>query len=525
MKLQWPERPFRLRRAQPATLGGYVAGEIWRRYWFIVAVVYLAALAGASAALAYAGPYALMPLATPVAVLLLLIVWVLPEGRRAPVAGIAPLFFGFLIALIVWPDYLAVDIAGLPWITALRLFAVPLVITFLACLSVSPTFRQSLHDVLRVAPATWRFVAMFAVIATVTVLFSADPGGSANKLSVAILNWILIFFVAAYVCSQPGTLSKLAGLAWFGAVIVCLIGLREWQLQAIPWAGSIPSFLTVDDPVLETILSAKTRAFVGEYRLKSKFTTPLGFAEYLAMATPFVLYFVLFARNVFVRGAAFMTLPLIFLSLVRTDSRLGFVGFFMSFLLMLGAWGILRWARHKDSIFGPAITLAFPAVAGVFLLATFFVGRLRIMVWGSGAHRASSMAREDQVAQGMPLIWSQPWGRGIGRGAAELGFRNPAGSLTIDSYYLSAALEFGVLGFLAFFGIFLSSLAYGLKGLTKGPDGERLILIPVLSSIAIFVVVKSVFSQQEHHPLAFMLAGATVGCYYQIRKYHSDKVA
>ena len=498
-------------------MGGYQRGDFWKRRLWAWILAYGAVLVGAAIALVYSGPSALMGLAAPLALLLVLIIWTFPDSNNPPLKWIGRLLFGFVIALVFWPDYLALDLPGLPWLTALRLLAAPLALVFLVSLSVSAKFRAALAERLTVAPIAHAALLVFLAIAALSILFSSDVTGSVNKLFVALLYWFLTFYAAVWVFSQDGAAKKLAILIWVFAVFTALIGLYEWRLQAVPWAGSIPSFLSIDDPAVQNILSAKSRATTGIYRVQSKFTTPLGFAEYLAFATPFVLYFLVFRKNWAVRAAALGTLPLIWLSIMRTDSRLGFVGFFMTFLLFLIVWALRRWRQGKESIFGPAITLAFPVIATTFLLATFFVGRLRALVWGTKAQSFSSMAREEQVDMGMPMIWSQPWGHGIGRGAAELGYRNLAGGLTIDTYYLAIGLEFGVLGFVAYFGMFLAALAYAMRYVfqTKGPT--ELLLVPIMIALSIFVVVKSVFAQQENHPLIFILLGALFAICYRIR--------
>lgn len=507
------------------SLGGYSQGEFWRRRLWLWALLYLAVLLGAAALIVYMGSSALMGLAAPLGVLVLLIVWAFPDSNNPPLHWISGLLFGFVIALLFWPDYLAFDLPGLPWLTALRFFSVPLALALLISISVSADFRKDMRDRLSVAPVTHTLLLSFIAIAAVSVLLSSQPSASLNKLFVASLYWFLTFYAAVWVFSRDNAAMRLAYFIWFFAVFTSLIGLQEWRLQAIPWAGSIPSFLAIDDPVIQNILSAKSRAATGIYRVQSKFTTPLGFAEYLAFSTPFAIYFLMFGKNWLIRLAALGTLPLLCLSILRTDSRLGFVGFFMSFLLFMILWALRRWRQRKDSIFGPAIAVAYPIILCTFLVATFFVGRLRALIWGTKAQSFSSMAREEQVDMGLPMIWSQPWGRGIGRAAEELGYRNLEGGLTIDSYYLAIALEFGVIGFVVYFGIFLTALLYGMKYLLDAKDGAETLLIPVMIAISIFVVVKLVLAQQENHPLVFILLGALFAlCYRTQTKKSADAI-
>ncbi|QWC56612.1 hypothetical protein F7D01_05445 [Erythrobacter sp. 3-20A1M] len=516
MKL--PSLPFIGRSARGPVLAGYHVPVRFRAGTILGVLAYTGILIVYGVALTYFGPSVLMPLTAPLAILALVVIWALPDSARPPTRWLNALVFAFLVALLVWPDYLALALPGTPWITALRLTGVPLAVFLFICLSVSRAFRARLFEIVGATRITTGLVVGFAAIATLSVALSNDPATSLNKLVVAYLYWIIIFFASAWVFSKPGNVRKLAWIVWLFVLITSVIGLQEWRLQSVPWAGHIPSFLRIEDPVVQHILSAKSRSTTGIYRVQSKFTTPLGFAEFLALATPFIIFFFVFARNWLLKGAAVATLVLIFISISRTDSRLGAAGFFMSFMLFLAAWAALRWWRERTSLFGPALTLAYPAVFAAFIASTFLIGRMRAMVWGTKAQSFSSQAREAQVERGLPLIWSEPWGRGIGRGALELGYRNLAGGLTIDSYFLLIGLEFGVIGFLVYFGIFLSSASYGARNLFNYRTSEQLLLIPLMISVTNFVIIKTVFAQQENHPLLFMFLGAITALCWQIRK-------
>src|SRR3546814_17019830 len=98
--------------------------------------------------------------------------------------------------------------------------------------------------------------------------------------------------------------------------------------------------------------------------------------------------------------------------------------------------------------------LAYPLLFTGFIVSTFFVQRLNRMVWGGGAASYSTQARIEQYQKGLGLVMENTLGYGIGRGSVTLGFTNPEGVETIDTYYLLILLEYGVLGFLIFYGFF-----------------------------------------------------------------------
>ena len=85
-------------------------------------------------------PQRLVQLGLPLLVLVALNVWALPELGAPPTNAISRLFFIYFLAIPLWPNYLAIALPGLPWITVMRLTSFPLVFLFLYSLSTSLAF-------------------------------------------------------------------------------------------------------------------------------------------------------------------------------------------------------------------------------------------------------------------------------------------------------------------------------------------------------------------------------------------------
>ena len=171
----------------------------------------------------------------------------------------------------------------------------------------------------------------------------------------------------------------------------------------------------------------------------------------------------------------------------------------------------------KDSIVGPAIVISYPLLFALFIASTFMVGKLRKMVWGGGAQQFSNDARQQQMEMGLPKVFSHPWGHGIGQAADTLGFVSPGGIITIDTYFLAVALEYGVIGFIIYYSMFVVAAFNGGKALLLTKDRELLFLAPLIISVINFFIIKSIFSQQENHPLMFMILGAITALTMRIK--------
>jgi hypothetical protein len=304
--------------------------------------------------------------------------------------------------------------------------------------------------------------------------------------------------------------------------INCFFGFWEWRLQAVPWAGHIPTFLKIEDETVQRILSPHARAASGIYRVHSTNSTTLGLAEMLGLSMPFAMHFILDRYKLWMRVAAAIYIPLAVNTIFMTDSRLGVVTALCSLVFYLLIWAVLRWKQERQSLFGPAVVLAYPAIFSGFVASTFFIGRLRAEVWGNGPQQASTESRLEQWRMAIPKIIHNPFGNGLGQGGAELGFFNGAGVLTIDSYYLSVLLELGVMGFIVYYGLMIQGILVGARTVVSARgDKEFRLLLPISVALMDFVISKSVFSQDAGHPLVFMMLGAVVAMAHRAKQMGS----
>lgn len=467
-------------------------------------------------------PWMLVQFLMPLGVLMVICIWALPDGKAAPTRAMERLFFAFVIC-IAWPNYLAIAPPGLPWITLLRLTGFPMVLCLLISISVSADFRGQLREVMRASPLLWRGVTIFAVLMLLSVGLSKDPMFSLQKLIVGQVNWIGIFFISMFIFRKPGRPQAWMYAQWILVLTIAVIALYEARVQHVVWASHLPPFLKINDPIIEKLLTGAMRRATDEYRVKATFTTPLGLAEYMALCLPFILHLMFGPYRFLVRLAAVPTFFIAFTVIIVTGSRLGMVGALIGMLLYTLIWAYLRWRTKRLGIIAPALLVAYPAIAGLVLVASLFVTRLRRMVWGGGATAASDATRALQVEQGIPKIFKNPFGYGIGQGAEVVGVRGGGGVLTLDNYYIMVAIEYGILGFIVYYGTIVVAIVYSAKTMAKLPkDREVSLLIPLAISLTSFFVIKWVFSQQENHPIIFAMLGMIAALVYRANKAERD---
>ncbi len=153
-------------------------------------------------------------------------------------------------------------------------------------------------------------------------------------------------------------------------------------------------------------------------------------------------------------------------------------------------------------------------------VATLVIGHLRRAVWGGGETESSTISRTVQYHMGIPLVLKRPIGYGIGQAGNVLQYHEPNGLLTIDTYYLQIALEYGVLGFIAFYGLILSGFIGAGRCAFRDPgkDRECSFLAAIGASLLAFLVIKSVFAEANNHPLVYMMLGMVCALSARVRK-------
>jgi hypothetical protein len=487
--------------------------------WRLVILTVLALVAlGYGMAFGYMAPARMMPLIAPLALLCGLVIWALPPGDYAPTQVLEPIFMAFFAALILWPNYLAIALPSLPWLTLLRIIGVPLIAVLLVCISVSSVFRGRLWDVLTTDKIMLWLLIGVVLMQTITLPLSRDPGMSLNRWIIAQVNWTAIFVVACVVFMRPGFAEYWVRVLLAMLFLLCAYGVWEARITHVPWAAHIPAFIRVEDENVQGILNGASRAASGIYRVQGPQTTSLGFAEILGLAIPFAMHLSLDRYRLPERLYGIIFIPIAIWVIVLTDSRLGVVAALASVLFYLLIWALIRWRQNRASIFGPAIVLTFPLLFCAVVAATFLIGRLRHQVWGDGSQQASTDSRIDQWIMAIPKVGRNPVGHGMGQGADVLGFANQAGNITIDSYYISILLEIGVVGFILYYGLVLRSIWVATRTVVESrADQEIRLLLPIAVSLINYFIVKSVLSQDANHPLIFMMLGAVVALTYRAR--------
>lgn len=467
--------------------------------------------------------YILLQFTLPIIALLSIILWAIPDKQNLSITGMQRVFLLYVISSVIWPNYLAFSLPGLPWIGLGRLCLFLASAFFFVILSMDQETRSNIGTALKAHKPIRIFFLLFIAVQIFVLVFANEVGDAFSALFNNQMNWTIPFLLGLAVFWRFRNLELFIKALLVCGAVLSLIAVREAELQRLPWVGRIPSFLAIDNPILIPILTGAKRAADGIYRVQTTYTTSLSCAEFMAMITPFILYYMFSTRNLIYR---ILLVALYFgalYTIIVTGSRLGMIGFAIAHLVYPALVGIRRWARLKNDLVGPSLIALYPAMLGVFMAALLASRRLYVMFLGGGQHQASNDAREAMYSKGIPLIFQNPWGFGVNQGGNALGFRNQAGVLTIDSYYLTIGLDYGVLGFIAFYGMILTAIYIAVRTYFLSSAPEAKLSAPIGITLGSYLVIKSVLSQSQNQHILFMLIAATLVLSYHYAPAFNSK--
>jgi hypothetical protein len=462
----------------------------------------------------------------PILVMIVLSLWLLPDTggvQYAPIAKGMILFIGFNA---MWPSYVALNAPGLPIITPTRVVLLGTLLIIAFNFATSAEMRSQVITTNNSMPAVRKMFWLFWLTTLVSLPFSNAVFFSISKFMNNQIYWTIPFVISAWLAAREGYTTRVVRTITVSVLIVALLALPEYRTQVPIWVPHLPSFLRIDPELLAQMAAGNARAGTMDYRLRGTFTGALYFAEFLAVTFPFVLH--AWARQRNLPGFILLSGGVVLMAMVMflTGSRSAMLALVMTPLTyaFLVAWRLRT--QNPESLGASLAVYSYPLAAAAMASLVVFWRRLHVLVIGGGQHALSTNARETQWNMGWPKIASRPLGHGVGRSGDTLGYYNPgADSPTVDSFYLTLLLDFGVFGIIFFMSIFGTVLWLGFGLHNKARSEEQLLLAPIMCSLFNFIVIKSVASTEGNLPLMFILIGCMMGLASRQKQIDADEAA
>lgn len=458
--------------------------------------------------------------ATPILILAGLILWALPDTHRVPAALTVGMLGFFLASNYVWPAYVALNLPGLPWLNPQRIALFLLLLLALYGFATSSTMRRETLTVARAEPALYRTFMVFWGCTFVSLFLAGDLiTHSFNKWVNFQIYWTFMFFITAYLCRNAGGFTTLVRALMIAGLITAAISIPEYIMRKVPWVDIVPNVLIGDMEMFEKVKADQARVGLDMYRARSSFGVSISFAEFLAFGLPFFLHAFAEAKALLRKLVLLAAIVLIGVAMiVCTGARSGMIGFTIGVFGYAAYWSYRRWRKSPNDLIGSAAIFSFPVAALGFLGLALTWPRLRVLTFGGGQHSFSNNAREIQWEIARSRLLENPIGHGAGTGGRVIGFRNGQGDITLDSFYITLLMDYGLIGFLAFMTLGIAAIVIGLKLALQSDDPEAQLAGPAAIAIISFLVIKSVLTQSENVPIFFMLVGAICALSYREKR-------
>ncbi|EGD59997.1 putative diutan polysaccharide polymerase [Novosphingobium nitrogenifigens DSM 19370] len=481
------------------------AGPRWRNLGLLALLFGFGLAFGA--AIAWLPTERLSLLVIPVAVLAALTVWVLPEGTEPPTRLMTWMFTAYFVALTLWPYYLAISLPGFPLIEIRRVFVALAILAMMVSLSISRSFRQRMKEIIGASPWIFRLFGTFVVIQMLSLPLARSFPAATSAFVRDQLGWTAVLFMSSYVFTRPGEIGKWAAILRGMAIVMVFMGIAEYHNKAILWANHIPSFLQVGDPGVQRILSPVFRSNV--YRINGTFPVSLSLAEWLALTMPFFLYYIFFGRRMAIRIFCVIGDALVFLAIILTQARIGLIGTLVAHSVFVAVWAMRARRLQRGSVLPTIALAAYPVLLVSLIGAVMTVPALRVRVLGGGAQAASTQGRIEQFHMAVPMIMRRPvLGYGVGQAPLQLGWADPSGQISIDSYILTLLLDYGVPGFAVYVSLMGVAITQGFRLSMKGDeDSENGYAGAAAICLCIWLACQNALSQEDNASFIFMIVG------------------
>ena len=438
------------------------------------------------------------------------IVWAAASAMtaRADNAGGAARASINIMAFLIgaFPNYLPFKFGPLPGVNPHRIAFAAVLMTGIYTLIASRQARASLTRNLSNALLPFCLLMAFLIWQFLTAVIGQEPIFSVYYVLKNVIPPLSILIVALACVRDWRDIQRTAVFLLLGAAITCIAGLIEWRTHLNVFLKYFPVSST-DEAGLEWILADKSRG--GDYRVSATFGHPLLLAEFLCMVLPLVLMLAARAVERSSRILAWLMLPAMAAMIYLSYTRSSLIAALSSVIVMTLVFGVRFGSNRKR----PGLAMfGWLAVVGALTVGAILSGSAAYLAKGrTEGETGSSQARLLMLERGKAVLEARPvQGYGPGMAAVKIGRLPGARGLTIDSYFLSVALESGYVGLALFSSAMLMVVLRGMRAGIRTLGTPSWSLIALSTGILASLIVKLVLSLTDNFELLYLLIGLTL---------------
>lgn len=436
-----------------------------------------------------------------------LVVWLVallvPSDTAAPERLLRGMLNTLLLLWGVWPTYLSYKVGPLPDINPVRLVYWALIAVWLFSMAASKDMRSALFERAKPFKMFFWLITLFTLWQIVSGFASEHWLYSAYYAMKSLLPGYVVFLIAVSIYRNLEELERAMVMVVIAAVIASLIGFAE----AVHGSNLFIRFFPSDPEQLQGlawILVEKSRE--GLLRVSSTFSHPLALAEYLSMCLPLAAYLMLKGATRTRRWLGLLAIPIIAAVIYLTHARSALIAIgavTIIYAAIAGLGGMQQTRRFALSLLGAfvLVVVVVSSIAAIGLAMELAQGR-------TVEERGSTQARVIMYQRGMDAIEKQPvMGYGPGLAAYTIGRLPGQTNLTIDSYFLSVALESGVIGLFLYVWLLLYPIYRGTRMAINERGRHGWLAFSIALALLAFTVEKIVLSLTNNFDFSWVLTG------------------
>ncbi|MCP5277275.1 MAG: O-antigen ligase family protein [Thiobacillus sp.] len=407
-----------------------------------------------------------------------------------------------LFLYFAWPKNVFIPIEALPVKHPQKILYIIFLVLWFAFLVKSGEMRRQFYvSFVNNRTIVWLWVSL-VLWRFVTVFTSEEPLFSFFRFTDDFLTYYILLPVVMSMVRCGEDVRTIMNWLLAALVVTSLYAVPEVMFKRNLFESI--STLDIVDPVQASLVTAaKFRG--GIYRSQSAFDHPLTFSEFIVTILPWAIASFLVLRKK--RWFIAMIIALAGGALVFTNSRSSLAASMIVLALLLFI-AVLRNAKSGGRNPWPMIGAIFLFPLAIFTAVLFSGPMQEILKGRTNVEYGSSLARIQMLDQGLPLVAKEPLlGYGPGLGARTLGFANTYDIITLDNYYLAAALESGVPYLIILISLALAAFIKSLRLIGDQDPKRAWLYASIGTGLVAFWSVKAVLGTPHNFPLFYLFVG------------------
>lgn len=445
---------------------------------------------------------------------MLFFAWMLRSSNNGhPAKAMYFFVFSLIVMMILWPRYVFFSIGSLPRVNPYTLLLFCSLLCGLVFSIYSPPFLDRIKATLKEGKTTslllffwvaWRFFANF---------FGDEPAASSIVWFRDVVYLLSFFLIGSIFFSYKNADEHFVKIVLVCSFLVSFAGIIEVIRHENPFVG----FVSVDDnsdayDAIKNITAAKVRD--GMFRAQSVFSNPIVFAQVISACLPIIIYgFIAFKDKVW-KIFSVLSFVLGVVAILCSGARSGLVASVIGTLLI----GLFFFAKSiRSGYLSKALSILSIPVIGIAIgIAVIFIQSL---LYGQSRLEANSgSVRLIMLNNAIAALGDSPvFGYGDGMAPMIAGLVSTSGIMTIDSYFLSVAVDGGYLSLILFLLIISVVLYQSIKFGVLGVHPRSFYLSALGASFLSLICVFSILSITDGFGLFWLITAAITSEVSRIR--------